>query len=183
MNSQSLPCKQCGILVKLPKHRWDSFRFCSRKCGWAWHNENHRVPVKCKTCDVEFQVIACREKTARYCSRKCYYKAMNRVGSIEIECTICGKIFHRPPSRIRPSSKQCCSLKCRGLLKRVEVPGVQSRVWFIRRGLLKECNRCGYNDHPEILVIHHRDKDRSNNIIENLEILCPNCHAFEHYAD
>jgi 5-methylcytosine-specific restriction endonuclease McrA len=45
------------------------------------------------------------------------------------------------------------------------------------------CNRCGFDAHPEILTVHHKDRDRSNNLTDNLEVLCPNCHALEHYAE
>jgi 5-methylcytosine-specific restriction endonuclease McrA len=44
----------------------------------------------------------------------------------------------------------------------------------------KKCERCGYNK-LEILQIHHIDKDRNNNKMENLKLLCPNCHAEEHF--
>jgi 5-methylcytosine-specific restriction endonuclease McrA len=48
------------------------------------------------------------------------------------------------------------------------------------RFLEQVCNRCGYQEHPEILQAHHIDHNRSNNDIKNLEMLCPNCHALEH---
>jgi hypothetical protein len=44
-----------------------------------------------------------------------------------------------------------------------------------------KCKRCSYNQVPEILVVHHVDRDRTNNSKDNLEILCPNCHAEEHF--
>lgn len=31
------------------------------------------------------------------------------------------------------------------------------------------------------LHIHHKDEDKTNNSIENLEYLCPNCHGIKHY--
>lgn len=31
------------------------------------------------------------------------------------------------------------------------------------------------------LEVHHKDCDRNNNCISNLEILCPTCHVAEHY--
>lgn len=43
----------------------------------------------------------------------------------------------------------------------------------------KVCMRCGYD---KFVVVHHRDYNRSNNSLENLEIICPNCHALEHWA-
>lgn len=49
--------------------------------------------------------------------------------------------------------------------------------------LLKErgavCERCGFSKF-EILVIHHIDRDRVNNNLDNLELICPNCHSEEH---
>ncbi len=49
-----------------------------------------------------------------------------------------------------------------------------------KRGLLSECNRCGYNKIKNILGVHHKDRDRHNNNMNNLEVLCPNCHSEEH---
>lgn len=45
----------------------------------------------------------------------------------------------------------------------------------------EQCNRCGFKEHMEILQVHHKDCDTQNNKPENLEVLCPNCHNWEHY--
>ena len=47
---------------------------------------------------------------------------------------------------------------------------------------LKEnrCEQCGITEwqgKPLNLQLHHMDGDGTNNTLENLEILCPNCHA------
>lgn len=47
----------------------------------------------------------------------------------------------------------------------------------------RKCERCSYNKHPEILEVHHQDRNRENNTIENLLILCPNCHMEEHFLN
>lgn len=42
------------------------------------------------------------------------------------------------------------------------------------------CVSCGlktWQDKPIPLELHHKDGDRSNNNLSNLELLCPNCHA------
>lgn len=39
--------------------------------------------------------------------------------------------------------------------------------------------RCAYDAHEQMLDVHHRDGDRKNNKIENLEVLCVWCHALE----
>jgi hypothetical protein len=31
--------------------------------------------------------------------------------------------------------------------------------------------------------VHHRDRNRTHNDEENLELLCPNCHYEEHYLE
>ena len=57
----------------------------------------------------------------------------------------------------------------------------------IRKKILEEnlkphkCECCGLEtwlDSPIPLEIHHKDGDRTNNTLENFELLCPNCHAF-----
>jgi 5-methylcytosine-specific restriction endonuclease McrA len=48
---------------------------------------------------------------------------------------------------------------------------------------MSECECCGFKELPGILVIHHKDRDRKNNALSNLTVLCPNCHATEHYRE
>jgi 5-methylcytosine-specific restriction endonuclease McrA len=44
----------------------------------------------------------------------------------------------------------------------------------------KKCSICGYSEYPEILQIHHKDKNPHNNQRYNLIVLCPNCHYLVH---
>jgi len=44
----------------------------------------------------------------------------------------------------------------------------------------RKCECCGlikWNDLPIPLELHHIDGNRNNHKLENLKILCPNCHA------
>ena len=43
------------------------------------------------------------------------------------------------------------------------------------------CNRCGYSEVVDVLQVHHKDRNRGNGVVDNLEILCPTCHALEHF--
>jgi ribosomal protein S27AE len=43
----------------------------------------------------------------------------------------------------------------------------------------KVCNRCSYSN-ILALEVHHKDRNRENNSLDNLEVLCSNCHAIEH---
>jgi 5-methylcytosine-specific restriction endonuclease McrA len=47
----------------------------------------------------------------------------------------------------------------------------------------KICERCGFDKHEAAIIVHHIDRDRNNNNINNLEVLCANCHAIEHWGD
>lgn len=45
-----------------------------------------------------------------------------------------------------------------------------------------KCARCGYDENKAALQIHHIDRDDSHNDLDNLEVLCANCHAIEHHG-
>lgn len=45
----------------------------------------------------------------------------------------------------------------------------------------QECENChltSWLGQPINLEIHHKDGDRSNNELDNLQLLCPNCHSY-----
>lgn len=41
---------------------------------------------------------------------------------------------------------------------------------------LHQCSVCGWNEDEDCLEVHHIDENRDNNSLDNLIILCPNCH-------
>lgn len=55
------------------------------------------------------------------------------------------------------------------------------RIKLLREGYKEHrCENCGLSEwlnNPIPLEVHHKDGNRNNNIIENFELLCPNCHA------
>jgi 5-methylcytosine-specific restriction endonuclease McrA len=52
----------------------------------------------------------------------------------------------------------------------------------LRRVSIKEvCSRCGNKDR-RVLTVHHKDGNRKNNKIDNLEWLCRNCHCIIHWC-
>ena len=44
------------------------------------------------------------------------------------------------------------------------------------------CEVCGYDKVPAILEVHHQDGTRTNNVLHNLLVVCPNCHRERHYG-
>ncbi len=169
-------CETCSAMFYVPKYRIQTTKFCSRKCKDA--SICKKFKGICKICGEEFDFIAFRADKAKYCSRTCYYKAMHLKGTVEITCFYCKKTFKTSPSH----HSKFCSRMCVGLSKRLTFTGEYTTVRkaMILRGLLKQCETCGFKDDIRVLGIHHKDKNRNNNSPENLIVLCPTCHSLIH---
>lgn len=46
-----------------------------------------------------------------------------------------------------------------------------------KQWICERCHRTTWNDQPIPIELHHIDGNKRNNLIENLQILCNNCHA------
>jgi hypothetical protein len=53
---------------------------------------------------------------------------------------------------------------------------------MLRSGRPQVCERCGLTD-ERLLTVHHLDEDRTNNRLDNLSWLCPNCHYLIHHFE
>jgi hypothetical protein len=71
-------------------------------------------------------------------------------------------------------------------LEQVLTQGKLENTFRLRNRLLAEgrkqrvCERCGLSEWlggPIPLELHHKDGDRTNNVLSNLALMCPNCHA------
>jgi len=115
-----------------------------------------------------------------FCSQACYGVSCRK----ETPCIVCGKLILAGANK-KTCSRGCANRNRTGINYKINSPKdkVKSqRSLKVRllnqRG--KSCERCSYNKY-EILQVHHKNRDRENNKFENLELICPNCHAEEHY--
>lgn len=60
-----------------------------------------------------------------------------------------------------------------------------TKIKFLKKHLIKlkgnKCEKCNnekWFDNVITLEVHHKDGNRTNNNLENLELLCPNCHSY-----
>ena len=125
----------------------------------------------------------------KYCSKKCQFLAQKK-GKF-VFCDICGKRIWRAPRCLKgsKSGKFFCSKSCQTLWRNKVYSGSNHPLWnggedTYRKILIKTkkpliCRRCKYSD-KRVLVAHHKDKNRKNNKIKNLEWLCRNCHYLIH---
>ena len=173
-----LKCLNCNKECYIPKNRINKFKYCSRSCGALYVRT--LIKKNCKICNKEFEHISSRSNTAKYCSRTCYYKGQKLNGTITLLCMHCKKEFNGSPSHI--GKRKFCSRDCQNKEShKIFKPAFSTvRKSMLRRGLINKCNRCSYDKQTKILGIHHKDRDRNNNELSNLEVLCPNCHSLEH---
>jgi hypothetical protein len=155
----------------------------------------------CQVCAKEFQAKLSEHKrgNSKTCSKKCGAVLSSRVRTkIKIPNATCA--FCKIEFYMRPSSKKnsksgiffCCRTHKDMAQRLGGIPEIQPAHYGTGNGISTyrdlafshydaRCNQCGYQKFKEVLDVHHIDNDRSNNNIENLEILCPTCHRERHY--
>lgn len=102
---------------------------------------------------------------------------------IEKQCLCCGISFLTEKRSTR--EQVVCSRACSNTYFRsgknngnfIDSPNNYRNKAF--KHYLPICVRCGV-DNILALEVHHKDRDRSNNDLSNLEIICANCHTIEH---
>lgn len=131
------------------------------------------VVRKCLQCDTEFKTFQCQINRGggKFCSKSCGTTYRN---------------IHDNPSK-KPEVRAKISknhaevpwlLKyCDNGYKGTDVLSYRTKAF---RYYGKECGRCQSEDKLEV---HHKDRNRSNNEIENLEVLCRECHVDEHKGE
>jgi len=107
-------------------------------------------------------------------------------------CDNCSKEFWRLPKRNKGKhNKYFCCRKCKDLAQRINgsCPEIRPKHYGTGNGknnyrelVLKaksKCAGCGTKENY-LLEVHHKDGNRENNLINNLEIVCGNCHKKRH---
>jgi len=150
------------------------------------------VIKKCKICHREIFIKPSQAKKGwgKYCSKKCQARA--QINGKWFKCAYCGKKIYRTPKDFKRSKSNnfFCSISCHCSWENENrrcgenapnwITGQTAyRALLKRRGKPEKCSKCGIND-KRVLVVHHRDSNRRNNKVENLEWLCRNCHCIIH---
>ena len=158
------------------------------------------IEKECLYCKSTFAAFVREVKRGggKYCTRTCSSKAAGQKIKAALipncKCTFCNAEFYRGKTKkeISKSGLQFCSRVCKDKAQRIEsnITSIhpdhygegKTRYRDIAfRAYEHKCNRCGWNEIPDILEVHHKDCNRENNKAENLEILCPICHSKYHY--
>ena len=101
-------------------------------------------------------------------------------------CNYCSKEYYVRSSRAETKTGlHFCCRECKDNAQRIDSNIKEAQLEHYKDGYstyreraIKKygafCEICNYD---EILDVHHIDKNRKNNKINNLIVLCPNCHA------
>lgn len=153
----------------------------------SYQNKRTNISLKCQDCGYEWEtkaqnVLYLENVTKHHCPN-CWKNQMQN-GKF-LKCSRCGKEIYRTKSQIEKNQSGYfyCSTTCGNLHKNLvrEQSGEwESSLSTYRKRAFEEyehrCCVCGWNEDERILEVHHKDEDRRNNHINNLCILCPNCH-------
>lgn len=158
----------------------------------AWIKEKKKTSKKfCLYCGKE---ILTGDKRKKFCNSSCAASYNNRLyhrKKEEKRCLNCGAILSN--NRSKYCSRDCQSeFEYKSYISRWKEGkenglsgegGISDRI---RRYLFEKnnckCQQCGWGERNAFsdripLQIHHIDGDFKNNIEENLQLLCPNCHS------
>ena len=145
--------------------------------------------LSCSICSKDFYRKPSHIRKENYCSVNCLGKA-HRKGSI-LSCSICGtKIYRRLlHQKKNQTGKFFCTQKCATIWRSEKFRekghgnwkgGQYSYKEILKRiKIVQTCLLCKKDD-KRILVVHHIDKNRMNNVAKNLAWLCHNCHHLVH---
>jgi len=117
-----------------------------------------------------------------FCSSVCYGISLRE----EIPCVVCGKLILAGFNK-KTCSRHCANINRAGIRYKIGRPRDKAFTFrVIKLRLIEDrgskCEQCSYSKH-EILHVHHKDRNRNNNTLKNLILLCPNCHYEEHFLE
>ena len=146
--------------------------------------EYKRKPnIECYTCKNKIYRRPCQINKGRvFCGSVCYGLANRN----ETSCAVCGKLIMAQLHK-KTCSRGCANTHRAGIKYHLNSPKDKAKTLrAIKLRLISKrggkCEKCMYN-RTEILHVHHKDRNRENNDLSNLELICPNCHYEEHLLE
>jgi hypothetical protein len=180
-------CAVCG--AEFSRNRPLRGTTCGQKCRGA---TRAKEPEKreCRNCGSPFFAMPGSKVT--HCSIACFNRRGRRKADMVRTCVHCANEYTRSAGQTK---RRFCSRECaiehnrgRGRIgTQYDLPIFTQRNKRPPKQRLdmkehfRACQRCGWNEEPAILHRHHKNRDRKNNAMSNIEVLCPTCHVLEHY--
>lgn len=202
MKTILIKCDECGIdfnksiceYNRKKKEGKDKF-FCSLRCGRLTQVKNKEFekkilyeqnPKKCVYCNVN---LSYKNKKNKYCNQSCAALSNNKNKIIFKDCLFCGRNFHpKNGNKVKFCSRKCCAehtkQKTIDLIKSGKYNTKSCQHFTLKKYLITSrghrcecCNNDKWMDQPIVLTMDHIDGNATNNNLDNLKLLCWNCHS------
>jgi hypothetical protein len=157
--------------------------------GYSENRINSKETLICNNCGKEF--VAKKKDKRKFCSQSCGAKYNNkkypkRKNNEKLKnCLCCGKLLNS--HQIKFCSKECdIKYKQNIIFNRIENGDVTFNSSTYKKYLIykygNKCMKCGWNEINPItnivpIQLDHKDGNSENHNLNNLELLCPNCHS------
>lgn len=161
-----------------------------------YQGRNYNVILHCIIHNLDFEVsgdAASRNPLRCNCPEctKSKIQEKNKEKQTELQCAYCGKKFFRANSKLENSKSGLyfCCREHKDLAQKInsgeQFNSIRPEHYGIginnyRQKAFQEyphqCAICGWNEDEDVLQVHHIDENRQNGNLNNLIILCPNCH-------
>ena len=139
----------------------------------------------CAKCNKIF--LTPKHTKQKYCSRIC--SSFIRSTRVLLTCDQCKKSIQRKKSTIKFSrhKKFFCSRACKDFAQSLKgnCPDIRPKNWGLGQTryrnliLISQCEGCD-EKRKFLLFVHHKDGNRKNSDLKNLEVVCPSCHVIRH---
>lgn len=144
--------------------------------------------MKCLMCHQKQATMYSRYTNGKFCSRVCARAYSTKQKRKYINRIVSKKLEGRRVGGYKTISDQCLKKKLKNIYKKLMLLPFQNcgKNQQRRRVQVQQdnrCNVCKINDYMGkhiVLQLHHKDGNHCNNVRQNLQILCPNCHSQTH---
>lgn len=144
--------------------------------------EYNKKPNLCFICNTPLNYS---RRKYKFCSHTCSAIYSNRNHKSKKYCKNCGNEITRKNANL------FCSHRCTGIYNKQllyeTIESNNSVSYKTLRDYLMDkqkerCSKCGWGEQNPVsktvcLDLHHKDGDFKNNKLNNVELLCPNCHS------
>lgn len=148
----------CELCLSVIIERFGSGRFCSKKCSRSFSTKDKRVEINKKVSESLKGIKSTTPFRKGYDVRRRIFTTEDRIRAVRKRRELTDKLYSSMEFRELPLAE-----KRRRILK--------DQDFKCLCGLSKWCNK------KLSLELHHKDGDHKNEIRDNLEFLCPNCHS------
>lgn len=179
------PCEICGKLFNTRKD--GTVKTCSKECLSMYRKIKANLIRNCINCGKEF--IA-KKQERKCCSNKCAAEERSKNKIQILNCDYCGEEFKRPNCHVN-DNHNFCSSDCRNkytvensLLAKENHPNWNNGETTNNGYRFKRIDKAKYRAKHRLImekaigrelrsdeIVHHKDGNKLNNALENLEIV------------